>query len=95
MFVPAIFSITTGSEYTSENYPLPLTIVGRSWPLADQDASGPADEVYLSSDGRGFVAAWHSGAESGESAYVEIRRVNGPSFHGWVDSESRKIVQAG
>ena len=92
---PAVFSLSILDTVQSENYSQPLTVVGRRFPLSDQVGSGPADEVKLSADGRSFSTAWHRGPESSESTYVEIRRTDGPSFHGWVDAESREIVQAG
>jgi hypothetical protein len=51
--------------------------------------------------GRGcqFAAGgWHEG-ESAEQVYVERYEMRGAAFvrvfHGWIDSESRKLVQAG
>lgn len=77
-----------------------LSVVGISWPAGtDVDAvlAGTAtpDTVHLSSDGRHYVAEWHTGAESAESVYVERWSPAGREFHGFVDAKSRKIVQAG
>ena len=93
--IPVIFSRHILDTVQSENYPLPLTVVGRSFPLSDRTGSGPANEIKLSADGRSFSTAWHRGPESDDSTYVEIIRTDGPSFHGWVDAKSRQIVQAG
>lgn len=96
----SVFTTPTGSTVQSNNWLIPLTVVRRTWedPTTSPDdiTNGlPADEVYLSSDGRSFQAGWHHGAELGEIVYVEIRRRFGHSFHGWVDADSREIVQAG
>jgi hypothetical protein len=96
----SLFTTPTGSHVPSENWPVPLTVVRRVWEdpatSADDITNGlPADEVYLSADGRTFHTGWYRGVPTGESVYVEIRRRFARSFHGWVDADSRKIVQAG
>lgn len=65
-------------------------------PRATSGARETAFGRFLhSADGHSFETAWHHGPESDEIVYVEIRRRHDRSFHGWVDAESRKIVQAG
>lgn len=59
------------------------------------DGTANAVEVTATSDGRGYIPEWHSGAESGETAYVERYTTAGRTFHGFIDSVSRKIVQSG
>lgn len=58
-----------------------------------------AIEVTATSDGRGYIAAWHNEATDGpfsdESVYVERYSARGREFHGFIDSVSRKIVQTG
>jgi len=93
----SVFTTPTGATVSSENWSEPLTVVGRTWGAMDgvPSADLPADEVRLSSDGRSFLTEWHHEFTSADAVYVEIRRRHGRSFHGWVDAESRKIVQAG
>lgn len=96
-----VFSITTGSSASSENWPEPLTVVQRTYPLgADLEAirAGRVDveSVHLSSDGRGFLVDWHRGpVVEGRPVYVEIRRREGRDAHGWIDPLSRRFVQVG
>lgn len=96
----SVFTTPCMGKVKSENWVEPLTVVQKMWPAgtdleAIQRGDLPADEVFLSSDGRAFVMEWHSGPESDDAVYVEVRRRHDRSFHGWVDAESRKIVQAG
>ncbi len=96
----SVFTADTLDRVRSENWFSPLTVVRKTWApsVTVEDAMRgdvPADEVFLSADGHSFETAWHHGPESDESVYVEIRRRHDRSFHGWVDAESRKIVQAG
>lgn len=59
------------------------------------DGSAPALVATLTSDGRGAITnAWHEGVEH-DWVYVERWTYRGRVFHGWVDSASRKILQAG
>lgn len=52
-------------------------------------------EVTLTGDGRGYhQGAWHTGPEA-ESVWVERWGPGGCEFHGWIDSVSRRLVQAG
>lgn len=53
-----------------------------------------ATSFQATMDGIGFEAAWHRGAEAG-TVYAERYEGGVCVWHGWVDSESRKIVQAG
>lgn len=59
------------------------------------DGSATAVEVVATQDGRGYIAEWHQGEPSGETVYVEKYSARGLEFHGWVDADSRRIVQAG
>lgn len=77
-----------------------MVVVGTSYPAStDTDAvvAGTAtpDSVMLSSDGRHWLSAWHTGAEAGDAAYVERYSPRGREFHGFVDATSRRIVQSG
>lgn len=54
----------------------------------------PAEAVFTQ-DGRDYIAEWHTGDESGDTIYVERWTADGLAFHGFVDSRSRRIVQAG
>lgn len=51
----------------------------------------------LTQDGRNAVTTeWHEGAPSNDEwVYVERWTMMGRSFHGYVDSVSRKVVQTG
>lgn len=75
-----------------------LTVNHLSWPvgteLADIEAGAPAAEVTLTADGRRYEAGWHSGPEA-EWIYVERWTAAGREFHGWIDSVSRRLLQAG
>lgn len=51
-------------------------------------------EAIASQDSRGVIAEWHTGPEA-EWVYYERYDSNGRTSHGWVDSDSRRIVQAG
>ena len=58
-------------------------------------------EAVLTADGRGYISEWHRGPECGVpeygdlSVYVERWTRDGRAFHGYVDRESRRIVQTG
>jgi hypothetical protein len=52
-------------------------------------------EARLSADGRAFDSSrWHDG-ESNDEVYVERLTKAGCAFHGFVDAQSRHLVQAG
>ena len=52
-------------------------------------------EATLTADGRHYDRrGWHEGAEA-EAVYVERHTREGCVFHGWIDSVSRRLVQAG
>jgi hypothetical protein len=53
-----------------------------------------AERWTITQDGRGYIGEWHHG-ESAEEIYVERWDKQGRVFHGWIDAETRKIVQAG
>ena len=82
---------------TGEN--IPMTVTHRTWApgtaLADIEAGAAASEAVLTSDGRHYSPlGWHEGPEA-EWVYVERWTADGRTFHGWVDSASRRLVQAG
>lgn len=53
------------------------------------------EAVWLSEDGRAFdTTRWHEGPEA-QAVYVERWTPIGRAFHGWVDSASRRMIQAG
>lgn len=54
-----------------------------------------AIEARLSADGRSWWSEWHQGESSGRECYVERYDETGLVFHGWIDQDSRRIVQAG
>lgn len=52
-------------------------------------------EVTLTMDGRAaFTSEWHQGPET-DWVFVERWTPLGRVFHGWVDSASRRLLQAG
>lgn len=59
------------------------------------NGTGRVVSALLSTDGRGYTGRWHDGPESGSTAYVERWTEAGLDFHGFVDSVSRDLVQAG
>jgi hypothetical protein len=96
--VADVLTAPTGSEVVTDG--MTLRVTHRTWsPGADEAAllAGhlPADEVTLTSDGRHYNRqGWHEGP-TGEAVYVERWDSTGRVFHGWVDSVSRRLVQAG
>lgn len=77
----------------------PLVCVGRSYPAGTtydmvEDGSAEVLSAKFSADGRTWTGEWHSGPEA-DAVYVERWGADGSGFHGWVDSVSRRIVQAG
>jgi hypothetical protein len=92
--------LSTDTFGVIEREGMALKVVARSWPAGtDVDAvianTIAAESASLSSDGRTWLSEWHTGAESADAAYVERWTADGRVFHGWVDAQSRKIVQAG
>lgn len=89
-----------GETIFSPNLGADLILVGLTYPATATDAELEArtirpDVMRLSADGRGWIDGWHRGEETGEPVYVEKRTTGGSNFHGWIDGESRRIVQAG
>jgi hypothetical protein len=41
------------------------------------------------------TSRWHEGEPSDETVYVERLTAEGRAFHGFIDSQSRLLVQAG
>jgi hypothetical protein len=79
---------------------IPLHPIAASYPIGsawDAITAGTVqpESVTLTSDGRHYdVRGWHEGPEAG-SVYVERWTPAGRTFHGWIDSRSRRLVQAG
>jgi hypothetical protein len=93
-----VLSARTGAEVVTEG--MTLRVNRRSWSRGAEEAAIiagtlPADEVVLTSDGRHYDHhGWHEGPEA-DAIYVERWTRQGREFHGWVDSVSRRLVQAG
>lgn len=61
----------------------------------DLRPAGRAEQVVLTSDGRHYNRkGWHEGPEA-EPVRVERWDASGRIFHGWIDSVSRQLTQAG
>jgi hypothetical protein len=95
----SILSLSTGERAFSPNFGGELVVIGRSWPagttLEQIDDGLEAVEALLTADGRGWYPQWHVGPASGTAVYVERHDVNGCAMHGWIDGESRRLVQVG
>ena len=90
-----------GSRFPAMTEPaIRLTVTMREHITERRDGAGRrladrAEVVTLTADGRGVdLTEWHTGAE-GEWIYFERIAADGTGSHGWVDSESRKLLQAG
>lgn len=94
-----IATLALMQDVWSENYDGELTVVGLSFGQVSCEAvaSGLANpiEARLSADGKGWVTEWERGSGCGQAVYVERHEPSGCVFHGWVDAESRRIVQTG
>lgn len=79
-----------------------LTVIARSHghnvTLADLEAGLRAKAMTATADGRSIQSAWHipevDGPE-GDWIYYERHDERGVAGHGWIDSNSRKLLQAG
>jgi hypothetical protein len=97
---PAVILARTYGERVNTGEGIALTVNRRSWsPGADEAAivagTLPAESVVLTADGRRYDdRGWHEGPEA-EWIYVERWTAAGREFHGWIDSVSRRILQAG
>lgn len=96
-------TLPLGSEIPSEGGPT-LKIAIRSWnPGADEAAviarTLPADTIVATQDGKGaLLDAWHTGPSAADVYVERFSRIGGAearTFHGFVDSETRQLVQAG
>lgn len=60
----------------------------------DDGSAGRATEVVLTADGRGKLDGWHEGTES---SWIRFERHSayGRVSHGFIDSVSRRLLQAG
>lgn len=94
-----IMRLHTSKAIRTNKYNPTLIVNHRSFGHADEDrvVLGLVDaiEVTLTSDGRYYnQGEWHTGPEA-ESVYVERWDATGRIFHGFIDSVSRRLVQAG
>ncbi len=97
---PDASSLALHDRVWSPNANRELTVVGLSYghvPAEDVLAGRARPiEASLSADGRSFVTScWHEGEPSDETVYVERITAEGRAFHGFIDSQSRRLVQAG
>ena len=97
---PDVASLALHDRVWSPNANQELTVVGLSYGHvpAEDVLSGRArpTEAKLSADGQSFVTSrWHEGEPSDETVYVERLTAEGRAFHGFIDSQSRRLVQAG
>lgn len=77
-----------GGEVMGDGGCVPLIVASRDGGLAS------AWMVVASQDGDEVRTGWHSGPSAGEVYYERYTRY-GRVAHGWVDRETRKLVQAG
>lgn len=93
-----VSTVAVRQDVYSPNYGAGLIVWRTSFgnvPIEDAlDGTAKPVEAWLSADGRHYVAEWHEGPEA-DAVYVERHDVTGCTFHGWVDSVSRRIVQTG
>lgn len=78
-----------GNLIVTERVAAPGTRISQLW-----DGTAEFSQVKLSADGRGVIESWHEG-DSDDAVYVEVHRADGSGFHGWVDRDSRRLVQVG
>jgi hypothetical protein len=76
-----------------------LTVNHRTWPVGTSweaiEAGLPAAEATLTGDGRHYDRRGGHEGPVAEWVYVERFSARGREFHGWIDSASRKLLQAG
>lgn len=76
-----------GDQVRWSDYDQTLTIAGKSKTFGT---------ITLTSDGGiADVARWHDGSESEWIYYERWNLASGREGHGWVDAESRRLLQAG
>lgn len=97
---PDVLGFVTGSRLFSPNLGGEVRVCGRTWaPGVDAEDAVRGRvlpvSVRLSSDGRAWTSEPHFGPETGEVVYVERWTPGGRAFHGFIDSVSRRVVQAG
>ncbi len=97
---PIVSSLHIGDAVWSQNAGRELKVVGLSYGrVAAEDVLGGLArpiEARLSADGRSFESTtWHDGEPCGEEIYVERLTTDGCVFHGFIDRDSRRIVQTG
>ena len=98
--IPDVASLALQDKVWSPNANMELTVVGLGYgevPAEDVLAGRASPiEARLSADGRSFICSrWHEGEPSEEAVYVERITAEGRAFHGFIDSRSRRLVQAG
>lgn len=90
--------VSTRDAFASEG--MTLRVNALSWAIGtDVEAviagTVAPESATLTADGRHYNSeGWHTGPES-EWVRVERYTADGRVFHGWVDSVSRKLLQAG
>lgn len=91
----AITSLPLNAVVEREGMPLRVVLRAGLINWTPELGAEGAEEVTLTSDGRQYAPGWHSG-DVAEWVYVERwTRGVGRTFHGWIDSVSRQLVQAG
>lgn len=86
------FLARKGQKVYSERLLTDLTVASR-YDIGEK--IGDETLILLSQDGKGYVTEWATEPSSAE-VYIEVHSsVRGLTFHGWVDEDSRRIVQAG
>lgn len=106
--MPALTTTTPGAvaqlelrmRVWSPNLLAEMQVCGTSYAkgveLVDLEAgSAEPVEAMLSQDGRHWLATWHEGPTADDAVYVERVTADGLDFHGWVDADSRRLVQVG
>lgn len=93
-----------GQRIWSENFGAELQVASCKWSAETEQAHGTeaiiakqvaADGFVATMDGRAMAGGWHEGLESGQEVYFERYEAGECVSHGWLDAESRQIVQVG
>lgn len=93
-----VASANTRRTIVSEGMELRIWHVSYGKVSIESVLAGEADAIAFTAtqDGRGYIAEWAREGEScGDAIRCERWTQAGREFHGWIDAESRKIVQAG
>jgi hypothetical protein len=99
-FLDGLGSVRAGRSYqTGEGFPMTCYMTSYGCAEVGEVLSGTAQaiEAVLTQDGHSAnLAEWHQGEPtSAEWVFVERWTPEGRVFHGYVDPESRKVVQTG